>query len=146
MSGIIHFVGDEIRISPSSQVVTLGGNATITCQHTSSSANALFSWYFLPASVSDSDPSRLLTIDGVHYRVSIHQNMNTLLITNITLEDISTRYLCEKVNEPHCFTDKSNFTLFGKLLCLCMWLCELYGEGVVSSGYSSPVNLTLHQH
>lgn len=28
----------------------------------------------------------------------------------------------------------------------CMWLCELCGEGVVSSGCSSPVNLTLHQH
>ena len=115
-------VGSEIRISSSSQVVTLGSNATITCQHTNPSANVAFLWYFLPATLSNSEPSRLLVHDGVHFHISRQLNKITLLITNVTLGDIG-RYMCEKVNPPSCFTSRSDVTLFGKLLCDCVCNC-----------------------
>ena len=101
--------------------MTLGSNATITCHH-NSSANAVFLWYFLPANSSDSDSSRLLFHDGAHYHISRQLNKNTLLITDIVLGDIG-RYMCEKVNPPSCFTSRSDFTLFGKLLCNCVRDC-----------------------
>ena len=133
MSEIIHLVGSEVRISPSSQVVTLGSNATITCQHANLSANVVFLWHFLPTNSSGN--FIVVFPDGVHF----HPSINTLLITNITLSHIGW-YSCEKVNPPNCFSNKSEVTLFGKFMCSCVCRCVSCMVRVLSAVVIAPLS------
>jgi len=102
-------VGTEVSISPPSQAVKLGSNATISChQQTNFPGTVSYSWYFTPANSSTLDS--FVVLPDQH----LIPQANTLLITNVTTNEFGS-YSCERLNPPSCTTNRSILTLFGKL-------------------------------
>lgn len=106
----IHFaiVGDEVRITPLTQAVRIGGNVTISCRQQTGSVS--FIWFFLSPNSTNAVLSQ--QTDG-----HLTYDANTLFITNVTADDFGA-YSCERLNPPSCISDnRSILTLFGTFMC-----------------------------
>lgn len=107
---IILFLGNEVIISPQSQILRIGENATITCQL--QTGDAAFIWFFLPLNHAP-DLSAALVLQDSQHNLSVQ---GVLSITNFTLDNAGS-YLCEKLMPPSCLSNRSVLTVFGKFLC-----------------------------
>ena len=105
-----HLTGDEVTITPASQIVKLNTNANISCR--GPAANTVFQWYRIP--VDELIPLTVFTT-GPHYQGASQGNDQYLVIVNVTAGDAG-KYFCEKVNPPVCGSNYSTITIFGKSL------------------------------
>ena len=115
---IILFLGNEVIISPQSQILRIGENTTITCQlQPSSSGDAAFIWFFLRSNQAPNS-SAVLVLQDSHHDLAVP---GVLSIINFTLDNAGS-YMCEKLTPPSCLSNRSILTLFGKF---CAIKCEV---------------------